>query len=304
MVRPMLHLTRSGYFADDRLPLELIRRTPQAPFPLHTHEFSELVVVLSGRGTHFTETEEYTVGAGDAFVIEGNHAHGYRNLSNLLLVNILFDPTRLSIPQGDLREIPGFRALLTLEPRFRRSHAFETRLRLDPEQLKRAEALIDALEQECREKRPGYHSLAAAYFMQIIGYLARCFTETDAPRTRPILRLADAMGFIESNLDRRLRIEELVTLSRMSESSLLRGFKKAIGMSPTQYQLHLKIERACRLLKRPELSIMEVSYRSGFSDSNYFSRQFRKTMHRSPSDYRREVTAAGAPGKPYRPEEE
>ena len=289
-----MHLTLSGYFEDSRLPLELIRRNPQVPFPLHTHEFSELVIVLSGTGTHFSDTDEYTVSAGDAFVIEGNTAHGYRNVNGLVLVNILFDPVRLNVPEADLREIPGYRALLTLEPRYRRTHSFGSRLRLNPEQTARAELLINSLERECREKQPGYHSLAAAYFMQIIGYLARCFTASESPRTRPILRLADAMTYIEENLDRRIRIEELVGVSKMSESTLLRAFKKTVGMSPSQYHLHLRIEMACDLLTRPELSITEVSFRSGFADSNYFSRQFRKATRRTPREYRREATSPPA----------
>lgn len=294
MGRPMLHLKQSGYFADERLPLELIRRRPQFPFPLHTHEFSELVIVLSGSGTHFTDTDEYTLAAGDAFVIEGNSAHGYRNVNGLVLVNILFDPVRLNVAETDLREIPGYRALLTLEPRYRRSHGFQSRLRLKGPQLAHAETLVDSLERECREKRAGYHSLAAAYFMQIVGYLARCFTESDVPQSRPILRLADAMSFVEENLARQVRMEELVAISELSESTLLRGFKKAVGLSPMQYHLHLKVERACELLCRPELSITEVSYRSGFSDSNYFSRQFRKSMECTPREYRRKLLGRGS----------
>ncbi len=296
MGRPMMHLTLSGYFEDERLPLELIRRNPQVPFPLHTHEFSELVIVLSGTGTHFTDTDEYTVSAGDAFVVEGNSAHGYRNVKDLVLVNILFDPVRLNVPEADLKEIPGYRALLTLEPRYRRTHSFESRLRLEPDQITKAESLIDALERECREKRPGYHSLAAAYFMQIVGFLARCFTATDSPQARPILRLADALTHIEENLDRRIRIEELLAITQMSESTLLRAFKKTVGMSPVQYQMHRRIERACQLLELPELTITEVSYRSGFSDSNYFSRQFRKLKSRTPREFRREQLAAKTTG--------
>ena len=289
----MLHLSRSSHFEDDHLPLGVIRRKPQEPFPLHTHDFSELVIVLSGTGTHFTQTDEYTVTAGDAFVIEGNSSHGYRNVKGLELVNILFDPIVLGVPSADLRAIPGYHALMTLEPRARRDDGFRSRLRLKPDELERAEALVDSLEREFREKRPGYHSLAAAYFMQIVGFLARCFTATDEPKARPILRLADAMSFIEEHVTRRISIGELIAVTQMSESTLQRSFKRVLGISPTHYHLHLQIQRACTLLLRPELSITEISYRCGFSDSNYFSRQFRHMKGRTPREYRRR--AAGAP---------
>ena len=62
--------------------------------------------------------------------------------------------------------------------------------------------------------------------MQIIGHRARCFTESDTPQTRPILRLADTITYIEQNISSRVRIEELVEVSGMSESTLLRAFKR------------------------------------------------------------------------------
>lgn len=288
MTPPMLHLTRSSYFADERLPLKLVRRTPQPPYPLHTHEFAELVVVFSGSGTHFTETGEQTVTSGDVFIIDGNNAHGFRNLNDLMLVNILFDPDRLSVPKTELEAIPAVRRQSRRIPR--------RRLRLDGRQLAKTESLIETLERECREKRTGYRSFAAATFLQIIGHLARCSAERISALPGTGHRLAEAVALLEENPDRRIRMDELVEISELSESTLLRRFKKAFGMSPLKYHLSLRIERACELLARPELSITEVSYRSGFSDSNYFSRQFRKVKQRSPREYRRQAVRLDVKG--------
>jgi AraC-like DNA-binding protein len=54
-----------------------------------------------------------------------------------------------------------------------------------------------------------------------------------------------------------------------------------------EYHIRLKIRRACRLLKQTDLNITEIAFRSGFEDSNYFARQFRKIMGVSPSLYRK-----------------
>ena len=81
------------FFQDDDLKLELIERNPQIPFPLHTHDFSELVIVLSGTGIHFTYGDEYRIAPGDVFYIESGFAHGYKETQKLHLYNILFDPS-------------------------------------------------------------------------------------------------------------------------------------------------------------------------------------------------------------------
>jgi hypothetical protein len=46
MSRPVMHLTPPGRFEDKRLPLRLVRRKPQAPFPPHTQEFSEPAILV------------------------------------------------------------------------------------------------------------------------------------------------------------------------------------------------------------------------------------------------------------------
>ena len=280
-------LTKSEFFEDLSLPLELIRRNPQEPFPLHTHEFSELVIVFSGRGVHFTESEEWTIEAGDVFVIRGECAHGYRTIEALSLVNILFDPMHLGVPESDLLAIPGYHALVTVEPHYRKEHKFTSRLRLSREQLAQVALLSDALERETGAKQPGYRSMAAAYFMQILGYLSRCFTSAATPKHVSLLRLGEAIGHLERNIGRRVGIAELRAITHMSESSLLRAFKKTVGLSPIGYHLRLKVRRACRLLESPDLPITEVAYLAGFSDSNYFSREFRKVTGMSPRAYRK-----------------
>ena len=46
-------------------------------FPIHTHEFHELVIVTEGTGIHSINGYNYQVTAGDVFVLKGNDAHGY-----------------------------------------------------------------------------------------------------------------------------------------------------------------------------------------------------------------------------------
>ena len=77
------------FFRENEIPIRVIRRDPQPEYPIHTHDFSELVIVLKGHGTHFTGKNEFQVGAGDLFVIHGDLAHGYRDLDNLVLINVL-----------------------------------------------------------------------------------------------------------------------------------------------------------------------------------------------------------------------
>jgi quercetin dioxygenase-like cupin family protein len=130
------HLTPSAVFPDPETHLRVIR-IPQhgTERRQHSHAFHELVVILDGQGRHAVGPETYDIAAGDVFVILGDTTHGYPRADHLSLTNILFDPHQLGIPVADLGNLPGYHALFTLEPRFRRKRKFKNRLTLTVEQL-------------------------------------------------------------------------------------------------------------------------------------------------------------------------
>jgi len=285
MKTPQLTIARC---MDDRnLPVALVRDDRGHDSPLHTHEFTEIVVVLGGGGFHRTARSEYPIERGDAFLIQAGQAHGYRIPERLYVANVLFDEAALQIPMNDLRTMPGYHALFTLEPLYRKEHNFENRLRLEPDQLERVSSLVDEFERESEGREPGYVLMTVSHFVQIVVFLSRCYAEADAPAIRPLLSVGEAIGYLESHLAEPISLGLLARVAHMSESSLLRAFKRATGRSPIDYHLRLRVGRACDLLRVDDRSITEIAYDVGFSDSNYFTRQFRKTMGMTPRDYRK-----------------
>jgi AraC-like DNA-binding protein len=277
---------------DRNLPVALVRDDRDYDSPLHTHEFTEIVVVLAGNGCHRTARSEYPIAPGDAFLIQAGQAHGYRVPERLAVANVLFDEAALQIPMNDLRTMPGYHALFTLEPLYRKEHNFETRLRLDAVQLQSVARLIDEFEGEAAGQRAGYVLMTIAHFIRIVVFLSRCYAEAVAPAIKPLLAVGEAIGYLESRVAEPIALGELARVAHMSESSLLRAFKRATGRSPIDYHLRLRIGRACDLLRIGERSITEVAYEVGFTDSNYFSRQFRKVMGSTPRDYRKAFRAS------------
>ena len=283
----MYVLRSKDFFDDPDFPLALAPRDPQPLFPIHTHDFSELVLVLGGTGIHFTQDGEYQVIPGDAYLINGSLAHGYRNLDDLVLINIIFRPEPLGIPSEDLNRIPGYHALFTIEPYYRSRDRFQSRLRLGSRDLAKAASLAESLEQELSGRKAGYQFMAKNYFLQLIGFLSRCYSGRDGEVSRQRYRLGKVISFMEHNTDRSIRIAELTGITGDSESTLLRDFKRITSCTPMEYHLKIRIARACRLLRTSEDSITRIAFETGFEDSNYFSRQFRKVMGVSPREYRK-----------------
>ena len=288
----MTKVLRKGEFlGKDRFPIAVFRWAEHTSEELHGHQFVELVVITRGLGHHMIAEEAWPVGAGDVFVISGNQQHGYQDVEGLSLINILYDQERLAMPTQDLGTLPGYHALFKLEPAYRKRHRFESRLRLSTDQLIGVESLVDALQDELRRMEPGYGFMATSLFMQLVGYLARCYGRWQEPATEALLRVGEAIGYLETHYRDNVSLDTLARIARMSKRNFQRVFREGVGRSPIEALIRLRVTRAAELLRQGHLTITEVAFEAGFEDSNYFARQFRKSMGVSPRAYRKSTNA-------------
>jgi AraC family transcriptional regulator len=96
-------------------------------------------------------------------------------------------------------------------------------------------------------------------------------------------RLAE---FIEENLASDLTLQALAEQIQLSPIYLIRTFKAAVGVSPHQYVLQRRLERAKALLQSTDLPLAEVALRSGFYSQSHLSNWFRRSVGVSPAAYR------------------
>lgn len=281
-------LKKSEWFHSDGFPIVVERREPQQPFGLHAHDFSELVVITGGAGLHVLSDDSWLLRPGDVFVISGSRPHAYRELEDLRLVNIMYDPGEVQMSLIDLSSLPGYHALFTLEPAWRRRHHFNSRLHLSPSDMRVVISLADRLEAELAERTAGFGFLATSLFMQIIGFLSRCYGRSENPDSRALLRIAEAITYLETHFQEAIDLDHLSTIAGMSKRSFMRAFQAAMGSTPIAYLIQLRVNRAAIMLRTSEASITEIAFQVGFNDSNYFTRQFRRQLGITPREYRRQ----------------
>lgn len=275
-------------FASADFPFAILTADPQPPDQLHDHRgFSEIAVIYRGAATHCTELEAYPVRAGDVFFITGDLRHGYRDVDDLHLKNLCFDSARILAYNAHLRKLPGFHALFRLEPKYRSSHRFESRLKLNPEDLGHVLGLIAAMEEELEQRREGYEVTVIALFLQAISFMCRRYAKSHHPTSRHLMRMGAVIGFIETHYAEGVDIERLQEIAQLSYSALIKNFKEATGLSPIEYLLRVRIARAIEMMRNPSISVTDIAFAVGFSDSNYFARQFKQIMSMSPTEYRR-----------------
>jgi AraC family transcriptional regulator len=79
---------------------------------------------------------------------------------------------------------------------------------------------------------------------------------------------------------------ELAKQTNTSPFHFMRLFKQTTGISPHQFILQLKIERAKQLINKSQLSLTEIAYELGFTDQAHFSNAFKKIIGVAPRQYR------------------
>lgn len=98
--------------------------------------------------------------------------------------------------------------------------------------------------------------------------------------------ITNSILHMRQNLQERITVDDLAAKYHLSPSHFSSLFKKATGMSPIDYLIQLRIQKACQLLLNIQLKIKDISLAVGYDDPYYFSRLFKKLMGLSPQQYR------------------
>jgi AraC family transcriptional regulator len=94
------------------------------------------------------------------------------------------------------------------------------------------------------------------------------------------------LDYINDYLNQDIKLADLAALLDMSQFHFSRLFKQSIGITPYQYLLQQRVERAKQLLKQTERSIMDIALECGFNSHSHLSKQFRQVTGMSPRAYR------------------
>ncbi|MHC4873771.1 MAG: helix-turn-helix domain-containing protein [Planctomycetota bacterium] len=254
----------------------------------HSHDFSELVIITRGSAIHTVDNIDFPISKGDVFIIHKDITHEFKKAANMEMYNISFQPEVFNTKENELKKIPGFQALFFVEPYYRTRKLFKCMLHLGPGQFKNVLNIIKKMESENRAGIPGSELIIEALFIQLIIFLSRQYQNTSRNQHhKNLLQIARAAAMLEENFSHHLTLDELADTAHLSIRQFSRIFKEAYGTSPGAYLLQLRIQHACALLSDKSKNITEIAYTCGFSDSNYFARQFKKLTGLTARKYRK-----------------
>ena len=284
-----------NYFRYDNCPINLCRveRAQHVTHAYdlteteHYHDFIEIVFIIHGQGIQILEDNEYPVSAGDVFVLQGNQRHYFKDASQIEIVNVMYDGVKHPemIPDN-IRQLEGYKALFVLEPFYRAKHHFKNMLRLNREELAKIEISINAMFHELGNKQVGYEVILSNRLQELIVILSRHYSMIESSEAQSLVRIGKVIEYLENNTEEKIYIEELASMANMSKRNFMRIFKRAVGLSPVNYLMQVRLQKARKLLRETDLQIADISVMTGFSDSNYFIKCFKQSFGTTPFKFR------------------
>ncbi|HOF62279.1 MAG TPA: helix-turn-helix domain-containing protein [Candidatus Latescibacteria bacterium] len=161
---------------------------------------------------------------------------------------------------------------------------------------KRPFRLSPALKVACRElstflKRPSGDICSAEYGQIRIlccSILYNLVKILSAPPSAIKPQLMDeAVRFLESHYAESIHVEDLVKHMGYSRARLFTLFKRHTGLTPNDFLIRFRINKAKEMLRNSTLTVAEVATATGFSGPEYFYTVFKRYVGVTPSEYRR-----------------
>lgn len=226
-----------------------------------------LHLIVSGKGTYVTPKGSYSLSSGDMFLIRPRTEIEYFADENepweYYWVNFTGEDAEYILKRTDFtEENPVIRNCG--EDIF---HAME-----------------DILESAGNERYKAIGLTGRLYIL--LSLLVKGSKKKASPRSSAKC-FKTARDYISGNYPLPISVEDIAEAAGVSRATLFRIFKAEVGVSPVDYLISYRINKAKRLLNETDLSVTAVARSVGYEDNLYFSRAFKGKTGVSPSEYKK-----------------
>ena len=275
----------SGMAADFPLLVRLVDMS-QLDVPWHWHEEVEFKYVKSGVLKLRTEKEEFILHSGDVCFTNTNimeTSEAFDKTKETLVTTVVFHPALISGHFQSVYEKKYVKPVLTNRQIKVIKITSETE---SGAALCRGLPKIQQLsEQENTEFQ--IRNLLSELWLQLIREIELQLNSRPADLLRNKDRIRYMLQYIYTHYTEKITLEDIAASANVSEREALRTFKKALDKAPFDYLNEYRLDKARELLETTDLNITEVAVSTGFSDSAYFGKVFRKYFDCTPGQYRK-----------------
>ena len=152
--------------------------------------------------------------------------------------------------------------------------------------------LILKIMKECRDQQMYYKESIKGYLRSFVIEVLRLDEERErAGGNRISDFIRNAIEYIRANHAEDLKVADVAQSCGMSESHFRRMFENSMHMKPMDYINMVRIDEACRLIRRSDRSIEQIGITVGYDTPSTFIRNFRKLTGMTPHEWHKQQNA-------------
>lgn len=291
-----------GFMTNEIFKLRSSNPPPrETAFIPHSHPELEIGYFKSGSGIYTVKGHQYEIRSGDIFLFNSDELHKITTVrpdEPMQTLAVLFQPRLVwDALTDDFSDdlLAAFRSLGEAgKHRIDQTHpAYEALI-----------GQIAQIEAEWTKQSPYYRKAVKNRILDFLITLSRSVDRQTKPDEsdeafRDVLPLINAsVDEIEEHFCEELRIHDLAAKYGMSQNFFTSCFKKINGITPKAYINSKRIDKAIRLIRSTDKSMLEIATLCGFNSSASFNKSFTKTTGKRPLEYRR--TGEADTGEPPR----
>lgn len=249
---------------------------------LHWHDSLEINYVKRGEGRYLINGRTYEMREGDIILLSPSDLHRAFETRDLLLQVTVFDSALFA---ADQRYEPDI-----LAPFAEMNIRFDNLLDRGNPVIGDLRGLLLDMQEEYRSRADSYRTVMRAQLARFLAYVNRYFSKAPV-RSANQLRGKQALArtvleAIHEEPVRAWTLQQLADIVHLSPSRFSAIFKQAVGTSPLNYCMQIRIGQAIHLLEATERKIIDIAAECGFHNLSNFNRVFLAHVGRTPSQVR------------------
>lgn len=155
--------------------------------------------------------------------------------------------------------------------------------------------LFDCIIEKTKLEKPGYQAMISGAVLHLIGSFYAVSRQNAIENKEEAILINKARLLFRENIHRDYSPEQAAQELHVGYSWFRKLFKNYTGLSPGQYYIQLKIEKAKELLSNPDIPVKEIAIELSFESNFYFSKMFREKTGLSPTAYRKQCVPNALP---------
>ena len=246
---------------------------------VHCHEFVEIFYVVSGSADHILNGQKTPVSSGDVYIIKPTDYHCFKSSDST--TNFIHRDICISV--DEYKEICTFLDLPSFEEMLHSTTTLHSKL--DVETITFLERTFNEFTLDINNK--SYNRLCRTIASSILLFISN--TNSQFNRTALPSWIQDILDLLRSPYLYNQSVSEITKDIPYTKQHICNTFKKYMGQSITEYFLYQRLNYAKYLLLSTADSIANIANITGFNNTSFFYRSFKKQFGVTPSELRKPV---------------